>query len=105
MKSRKLIHPHELKILPVGAVVANGYKIGEEWLFQKNLAGRWELYSSESHSTEPHADFVAGRDWGAELGFEALNLPVYLLSEKGEREEVDHWLPTWRKHKLDWLGN
>lgn len=103
MKSRKLIHPHELKILPVGAIVANGYQIGEEWLFQKNLAGRWMMYDPKTHDTSRHAERIR-KDWGAELGFEALNLPVYLLSEKGSTEEFDHWLPTWRKHKLDWLA-
>lgn len=105
--SRKISYVHDLKHLPVGAVVANGCRIGEEWLFRKNLAGRWEMYDPETHDTSGHKESCENRgwDWAGKLGFSSLNLPVYLLSKTGEADEVDHFLPLWREHKLDWLAH
>ena len=102
MKSRKLTAPHELKQLPMGALVVNGSKIGEEWVFKKILNGRWMLYDLKERGLTAHYDLADRHpEWGAEHGFRELNLPVYLLSRFGRMEEALKELEYWRKHKLD----
>lgn len=105
MKSRKLIHPHELKMLPVGAIVANGSKIGEEWVFRKTPAGKWMLYDLDNDDLAPHYRLTSRHpEWGAEEGFGSLNLPAYVLSRSGKQEEALAERTHWRRHKMDWMG-
>ena len=105
MKSRKLIHPHELKMLPVGAIVANGSKIGEEWVFRKTPAGKWMLYDLDNDDLAPHYRLTSRHpEWGAGEGFDSLNLPAYVLSRSGKQGEALAERTHWRRHKTDWMG-
>ena len=92
----------DLKKLPMGALVVNGGKIGEEWVFKKTLLGKWMLFDIEQDDLNPHYRLTSRHpEWEAETGFNSLNLPVCLLSKIGRREEALEELEYWRKHKLD----
>ena len=92
----------DLKKLPMGALVVNGDKIGEEWVFKKTLLCRWMLFDIEQDDLGAHYRLTSRHpEWEAGLGFSSLNLPVYVLSKIGRREEALKELEYWRKHKLD----
>lgn len=100
--NRKVVTDRSLKKLPLGAMVANGPRIGEEWVFKKTMLGKWMLYDIEQDSLNPHSELVSRHpEWGAETGFTSLNLPVRLLSKNGNREEALEELAHWRKNKLE----
>ena len=92
----------ELKKLPIGALVVNGDKIGEEWVFKKTLLCRWMLFDIEEDSLNPHYRLTSRHpEWDASLGFNSLNLPVCLLSKTGNLEEALASLEDWRKRKAE----
>lgn len=88
----------DLEKLPVGAVVINGDPLSTEYVFAKVSKNRWKLYDIENASTGIHDAFIADRpEWGAEEGFPKLNLPVFLLTKTGNREELEASYDQWRK--------
>lgn len=95
--SRVLSFDKDLHKLPVGAAVVNGHPWAKEYVFEKVAGGLWKLINPEKPETDPHANLTRARpEWGAEDGFKELNLPVYLLSKSGNREEVLQSLNQWR---------
>ena len=92
----------DLKKLPMGALVVNGAKIGEEWVFKKTMLGKWMLFDIEEDSLTPHYRLTSRHpEWEAEIGFDSLNLPVCLLSKTGNLEEALASLEDWRKRKAE----
>lgn len=94
---RTLSFDKDLHKLPVGAVVVNGHPNGNEYVFAKVSQDCWKLFDPKNYDFLPHHNLVANRpEWGAENGFRKLNLPVYLLSKEGKREEALQALKEWR---------
>lgn len=97
-----LFSDKQLKKLPIGALVVNGGKIGEEWVFKKTMLGKWMLFDIEKDSLNPHYRLTSRHpEWEAEIGFNFLNLPVCLLSKTGNLEEALASLEDWRKQKAE----
>lgn len=94
---RTLTFDKDLHKLPVGAVVVNGHQWANEYVFAKVTEDRWKLFDIENYDFIPHHNLTANRpEWGAEKGFPKLNLPVYVLSRSGNREEALQALNDWR---------
>lgn len=106
LPERVLTNHKQLRKLPTGAVVANGPSDVQHFVFAKvsqdEAGGYWKWYDikiDDFHKQNAfrhlHPDYVS------EKGFRQLNLPVYLLTKTGDREELTkHYAKFLREVRL-----
>ena len=90
---RVLTTHKELRKLPVGAIVANGYSDTGYYLFAKTEqdegGGYWKWYDPDTDDFhKQNAIHHLHPTWVTPRGFRQLNLPVYLLTKTGDRKEM-----------------
>lgn len=99
---RVLTTHKELRKLPVGAIVANGYSDTGYYLFAKTeqdeAGGWWKWYDPDTDDFhKQNAIHHLHPTWVTPRGFRQLNLPVYLLTKTGDRKEMRKHLAKFKR--------